>query len=99
LHLFRVIKYHETLSEKQVERIRKDLIKTHHFFLRKNVLTEKEYRSKELIDKQKWKIYERKIRSMGIENLAKILATMARLTQVKIYLIWSRDEASRLKQR
>lgn len=82
----------EKLTEKQVKKIKEDLIKTHHFFLRKNVLSEKEYHSKKLSDKEKWKIYTRKIRKMGNERLAKLLATIARLTQVKVYLIWGKVE-------
>jgi len=44
--------------------------------------------SREISKEEKWKIYKDKIRRMSLERLAKTLSIIARLTQVKVYLVW-----------
>jgi len=47
--------------------------------------------SKEIGKEGKWKICEDRIKKMSIERLAKMPSIIARLTQVKVYLIWKNE--------
>lgn len=85
----------QRLKKHQLNIIRGALVRSHHFFLLKNVLTDKEYSSKQIGEKEKWAICERKIRKASIEKLTKLISIVARLIQVKVYLIWSRGETVR----
>jgi ABC-type lipoprotein export system ATPase subunit len=80
------------LAKDQIEGIKRALIECKHFFLRKIVIGKKECRSK-LNEKEKWKIYAKKVQNMSPGELARILSIVARLTQVKVYLIWSQKKA------
>jgi ABC-type ATPase with predicted acetyltransferase domain len=80
------------LSKRQIEDVKKALVECHHFFLLKNVLSDDEYRLKD--EEKKWKICARKIKKIRIERLAKLLSIVARLLQVKVYLIWKREVKS-----
>jgi len=62
-------------------------MKFHYFLLRKNILLRKVQSSREIGKEKKWRIYEYKIKRMSIERLAKTLSIIARLTQVKVYLV------------
>jgi ABC-type ATPase with predicted acetyltransferase domain len=77
------------LSKRQIENVKKALVECHHFFLLKNVLSDEEYRLEN--EEKKWKICARKIKKIRIERLAKLLSIVARLLQVKVYLIWKRE--------
>jgi energy-coupling factor transporter ATP-binding protein EcfA2 len=83
----------QSLKENQIRKIREALVECHHFFLRKNIIGEKEHYSKK-DEKSKWKLYDKKIRSMSLKKLAKILSVIARLTQVKVYLVWCKNDRS-----
>jgi hypothetical protein len=83
----------QLLKEDQIRKIKEALVECHHFFLRKNIIGEKEHYSKK-DEKSKWKLYDKKIRSMSLKELAKILSVIARLTQVKVYLVWCRNDRS-----
>lgn len=76
------------LKKKEVEKIKRALVNCHHFFLLKNILSDKEYHLKN--EEEKWKLCSRKIKRMKIERLAQLLCIAARLTQVKVYLVWSK---------
>jgi ABC-type lipoprotein export system ATPase subunit/GNAT superfamily N-acetyltransferase len=78
------------LSRKQLDKIKQGLIESHHFFILKDVLSDKEYSKKN--EKEKWEICSRKIRNASLEKIASLISIVARLTQVKAYLIWSRKE-------
>jgi len=84
------------LTRSQINNIKRGVIDSHHFFLLKSVLSDNDYSSKDLGEKEKWKICARKIQRVGIKRLAQLISIVARLTQVKIYLIWSKNaEASK----
>jgi len=80
------------LTKNQLNIIKRGLIECRHFFLLKNILSDKEYSSKKLGEKEKWGICARKIRNASVERLARLISIVARLTQVKVYLIWNRSK-------
>ncbi|MGQ9469294.1 MAG: hypothetical protein ACUVTD_05650 [Nitrososphaerales archaeon] len=80
------------LKKPQVRKIKKALIDCHHFFLLKNVLSDKEYHLKN--EDEKWRICAKKFKKIRIERLAQLLSIVARLLQVKVYLIWKRNKGA-----
>lgn len=83
----------QKLKKAQLNAVKKALIECHHFFLIKSMLSDKEIRFKRC-ENERWKLCARKIRKAGIKKLAKLMSIVAQLTQVKVYLIWSKSEAT-----
>ena len=81
----------KSMKRGKINKLKKILMKFHYFLLRKNILPRKVESSRAISKEEKWKIYEDKIRRMSIERLAKTLSIIARLTQVKVYLVWKNE--------